>query len=65
MYKHLFSPRLWGTGKVACDYHILDAQEKNNDFSLPATPTSTCFIYISSIPAGMHTGNSGISDPYN
>lgn len=36
-------------------------QEKNNFPSLPAVPT--CFICISSIPAGMHPGNSGISDP--
>lgn len=39
-----------------------DAQEKNNGFPL-LPPPPTCFIYISSIPAGMHTGNSGISDP--
>ena len=45
-----------------CDHHCRDAQEKNDNFpSLPPSPTS--FIYISSIPAGMHTGNSGISDP--
>lgn len=67
-YKHLFSPRLRGTSQVAeaAGAPLQGCTGKERRLS-PATPTlprpQTCFIYISSIPAGMHTGSPGISDP--
>lgn len=44
-----------------CDQQLQGCTGKNNFLSLPPSPK--CFIYISSIPAGMHTGISRISDP--